>query len=88
MSKTTNIAAFYIATYLLDMSSHTTDLYVKSKKFIFEWPESRLPKIQDTVDYLSARDVGEVVAVWESKQKRNRRRHSSILDNPQLYFGM
>ena len=68
------------------MSSHTTDLYAGDRKFLFEWPKSSLVKIKDTVDYLSSLDVGQVVAVWENWQKQKRRRHSSILDNPELFF--
>lgn len=69
------------------MSTMTTDLYVRDKKFVFEWPETGLAKIKDTVDYLSALDVGEVVAVWENRNRRKRWSCSSILDDPELYFG-
>lgn len=48
------------------MSSHTTDLYVREGKFALEWPKSGFTKFQDKVDYLSALDIRQVVAVWET----------------------
>ena len=52
------------------------------------WPQSGLPMIKDTVDYLSAFGIGNIVAVWDTGNKNKRkRRHSSILDNPELCFG-
>jgi hypothetical protein len=44
--------------------------------------------VKDEVDYLPGLGISDVVAVRDTKEKRKRRRHSSIMDNPKVFFGM
>lgn len=52
----------------LTMPLFTTDIYIGDEKTVFEWSLSRLAKIKDTVDYVSALGLGDVVAVWDTKK--------------------
>ena len=52
----------------LTITLFTTDIYVGDEKTVFECPLSRFAKIKDTVDYVSALGLGDVVAVWDTKK--------------------